>query len=290
MAPYAKIEKPCLPYRYEFCPDETDEIQACMKTHGFAVVKELISPQLVAKLKHDVWRSVENSSDLQAGESGYHLSFVESAPACWKLLECESFMTVQKIVFGSDQLLVNRSAAIIRTPGTATHSWHTDWHGFSSEGLKNCDDILNRGSWPSGTWFYLTGCSPRHGGLAVIADSHKENWQGPEGFTLTEDRRSFFPRDSEPAHYDGFDVPGMVPLFTDPGDQILFAARTYHAAFPNHSERTRLSCAIIFRPRSYPMDAPWPLPTSSQAFCKSLPSHLKPYVDGYTGIDPNWPD
>ena len=285
---YATIAKPRLPYRYEFHPYQTDPIRACIETHGFAVVKQLISPRLVDDLKHDVWQAVENSSDLPVGQSGYHLSFVETSPACCELLKSTPFMTVQKAVFGSDQLLVNRSAAIIRTPSAPTHSWHTDWHGFSNDKPKNCDDLLNRGNWPSGSWFYLTGSSPAHGGLAVIADSHVENWHGPAGFELMEDRRSFYPRDREPAPYDGFDVPGMVPLFTDPGDQILFAARTYHAAFPNQSQRTRLSCAIVFRPRCYPMNAPWPLSESAQDFCKSLPPQLEPYFSGYTGIDPHW--
>ena len=82
-----------------------------------------------------------------------------------------------------------------------------------------------------------------------------------------------------------FDIPGLVPLFTDPGDCILFADRTFHGAFPNREERTRLSCGCGFRRKSDVIDAPWELPATARAFVDALPERHKRYVDGYTGID-----
>ena len=120
-------------------------------------------------------------------------------------------------------MTVHRSAAIIRMPGSLPVRWHCDWHGFSEGPPKNSGEVLNRGLWPSGKWFYITGSRPVHGGLCVIEDSHGEDWEGPEGFSLTSDRRSFYPEGEEESNYDGFDIPGLIPLFTDPGDMIVFA-------------------------------------------------------------------
>ena len=142
--------------------------------------------------------------------------------------------------------------------------------------------------WPSGKWFYISGSRPIHGGLCVIADSHALDWQGPEGFSLTADRKSFYPQGAEPSAYDGFDIPGLVPLFTNPGDMIIFAHRTYHGAFPNKSDDVRLSCAIGFRDQRNRIDVLWEIPESGRQFLDDLPERLQKYVDGYTSIDVGW--
>ena len=86
----------------------------------------------------------------------------------------------------------------------------------------------------------------------------------------------------------GFDIPGLVPLFTEPGDEIVFASRTYHSAFPNRIDRVRLSCGIGLRPRDYPLEAPWPLSEKAKAFKNGFPRHLQPLVKDYVGIDVEW--
>ena len=105
---------------------------------------------------------------------------------------------------------------------------------------------------------------------------------------MTSDKRSFYPEKQEEKAYNGFDVPGIVPLFTDPGDMIIFAHRTYHAAFPNQMEQVRLSCAIGFRDRKHQIDIPWQMPEEGQRFLDELPPHLQKYTHGYTSIDNNW--
>ena len=124
--------------------------------------------------------------------------------------------------------------------------------------------------------------------MCVIEDSHRENWSGPDGFHLTSDRRSFYPDGEEERPYQGFDIPGMVPLFTEPGDMIIFAHRTYHGAFPNRLDEVRLSCAIGFRDRNHRIDVPWEIPDGGKRFLDLLPSHLEHYVDGYTSINTRW--
>ena len=285
---YSHIQKPDLGYRYEFSIDELDETQACVDAHGFAIVKNVLSHELVEELQESVKQVLDPDDTLGEGNSFTHTSFVEHSPASWKLLDHEPFMRVQSFFCGSDELTIHRTAAILRNPGSAPLAWHTDWHGFSDGPPQNAGDVLNRYLLPSGLWFYITGPFPRHGGLAVIEDSHVEDWEGPEGFQLTLDKRSFHPVGTEPHSYVGFDVPGLVPLFTDPVDEIVFATRTYHAAFPNRIDRVRLSCGIGFRPRQYKIDAPWPLSEDAIAFKKAFPDRYKHMVEEYTGIDNEW--
>jgi ectoine hydroxylase-related dioxygenase (phytanoyl-CoA dioxygenase family) len=282
------LTKPELSYRYEFELTQVEAAQACVEAHGFAVLKNVLPADLVAELQESVQQVVNPQNDLGPGQSRTHISFIEQSPALWKLLDNEPFMRAQRIFCQARQLTINRSAAIIRNPGSAPLLWHSDWRGFSSAPPQNANDVLNRGPWPSGLWFYITGCHPQHGGLALIEDSHAPNWPGPDGFVLTPDKVSFYRKDGEAKPYVGFDVPGLLPLFTDPGDEIIFAARTYHAAFPNQTDRVRLSCAIGFRPRDYRIEAPWSRSAAAQAFVDALPGHLQPLVENYVGIDPSW--
>lgn len=282
------MQKPRLAYQYEFGLDEVEAAQACVEAHGFAVLKDVLSLAMVDKLCASVLTVVDPQHELMPGQSRTHTSFIEHSPALWKLLDDERYMRAQSIFCQAPALTINRSAAIIRQPGSAPLLWHSDWRGFSQGAPKTANDVLNRGPWPSGLWFYLTGSNPAHGGLAVIEDSHWPDWPGPEGFVLTPDQASFYPKGGEPKGYVGFDVPGIVPLFTEPGDEIIFAARTYHAAFANQTNRVRLSCAIGFRPRTMRLDAPWSLSAAAQAFVQAQPAHRQSLVENYVGIDPSW--
>ena len=285
---YSHIQKPELGYQYEFSLDELDAAQACVEAHGFAIVKKVLTDALVAELQESVKQILDPDGTLGEGNSYTHTSFIEHSPALWKLLDHEPFMRAQRVFSQADELTINRTAAILRNPGSAPLSWHTDWHGFSDGPPQHSGDVLNRGPWPSGLWFYITGSHPKHGGLAIIEESHVENWEGPEGFQLTPDKRSFHPEGTEPHSYVGFDIPGLVPLFTDPGDEIVFASRTYHSAFPNRIDRVRLSCGVGFRPRGYPLTAPWPLSENARTFKEAVPPHMKPMVEDYVGIDIEW--
>jgi len=287
---YSHMQKAALDYRFEFQPDELDDIVDCTETHGFSIVRGLAPDSLVEILQSEVRRVVDPGQTLGPGESRTHLSFLEGAAVAWEpWLDHQPFMNLHFALLGTNQICFHRSAAIIRNPGSAPVSWHTDWCGQTDGPPRNTGEVLNRGPWPSGKWFYITGSRPSHGGLCVIEDSHVEDWQGPAGFRLTSDQRSFYPADGEgEKRYDGFDIPGLVPLFTDPGDCIVFAHRTFHGAFPNREDHQRLSCAVGFRAKEHAIDAPWDLPESSRRFIEALPERFRTYTEGYTGIDPSF--
>ncbi|MCY3898499.1 MAG: phytanoyl-CoA dioxygenase family protein [Caldilineaceae bacterium] len=285
---YSHIPKPNLGYRYEFSLEESDAAHQCVEAHGFAIIKKVLSDELVQELQESVKQFLDPDDTLGEGNSFTHSSFIEHSPALWKLLDHEPYLHAQRTFCQSEDLSILRTAAILRNPGSAPLPWHSDFCGFSNGPRTFSGDVLNRGPWPSGLWFYITGSNPEHGGLALIEDSHLEDWTPPEGFQFTPDRRSFHKVGTKPDRHVGFDVPGLVPIFTDPCDQIVFATRTYHAAFPNRTNRVRLSCAIIYRPRDFKIEAPWPLSQDAQDFLKALPKRLQPFVEGYVGIDDDW--
>lgn len=283
-----QIQKPKLAYCYEFTVDELMDAQVCVEAHGFAVIKEMLPQALVKELQASVLEVVDPKRELGPGQSRTHTSFMEHSPAMWKLLDYAPFMRSQQVFTQAEELTLNRTAAIIRNPGSAPLVWHSDWRGFTKGAPKQANDFLNRGDWPSGIWFYLSGSNPKHGGLAVIEDSHVAGWSGPAGFELTPDSVSFYPKGGEAKGYVGFEVPGLVPLFTEPGDMIVFAHRTYHAAFSNQTDQVRLSCGLNFRPRNTQINAPWPLSAAGQAFVQAQPAHVQLLVENYVGIDPTW--
>jgi hypothetical protein len=275
-----------LPYRYVFEPDELDGIAACNEAHGFAAVKGVLPADRVEELKASIQQVLNPDQDLQPGQGRLIHAFIERSPALERLLAHPPFMRLYAHLFGTEEMTLHRSAAILKHGGYRGVPWHTDFSWVDPPRTYN--DILNKGDWPNGMWFYLNGTHPRRAGLAVIADSHRPDWAGPEGFAFTEARSSFYPEGTEPKAYEGMDVPGMVPLFTEPGDLIVFAARTYHAAYPHTGDEMRMSCALICRPGRTPYPVPWPLPESARRFAASLPETLRPYVEYYPGIDLSW--
>ncbi|MBA2481413.1 MAG: phytanoyl-CoA dioxygenase family protein [Planctomycetes bacterium] len=273
-------------YRYRFEAHEIDAIAECNAAHGFAIAIGVIERDLVDEMSADVRRVIDPDGGLGPAGSRYSMDVVEHAPSTWKLLEHEPFMRLQRRLTGSDDLVLHRTAAIIRNPGSPGMGWHTDMP-LASHPPRTANEVLNRGEWGNSLWHYLTGSHPDRGGLAVIADSHRADWPGPQGFEFTPDRQTFHRIGATGWHLE-MDVPGMVPLHTEPGDLAIFAARTYHAAFPHRGDRPRLSLGIGLRPRSERFDIPWPLPESSRRFIAALPERLQRFADGYPGIVPDW--
>ena len=101
---------------------------------------------------------MEDYLHIQKPDLGYRY---ESGPGAWEVLDYEPFMDINRHLIATDELTLHRSAAIIRRTGSAPVGWHTDWCGYSTE-IKHSGDVPNRGLWPSGKWFYLTGSRRRN--------------------------------------------------------------------------------------------------------------------------------
>ena len=126
MEDYSHIQKPDLGYRYEFATDELDAMDECLEAHGFAIIKDVLPSEIVAKLKQAVWDGTDPERTLQPGESRTRHAWIESGPGAWELLDYEPFMDIHRHLIGTDELTIHRSAAIIRRTGSAPVGWHTD--------------------------------------------------------------------------------------------------------------------------------------------------------------------
>ncbi len=287
--------KPCLsqtdlPYRCEFEPHEIEAIAECVEAHGFAVVKNFIPNDHVEELKAAVRQVVNPNNDLGPGQSRTFHAFVEHSPSLARLLENEDYLKISRRLLQSEELTVHRSAAIIRNHGSSGMAWHTDWSFPTAAGTmpRNANGVLNNGEGPSGAWFYMTGSHPTRGGIAIIPDSHTPDWKGSEGFEFTEGRSSFYRASKEATAHHGPDVPGAMPIVSEGGHLILFAARTYHAAMSHQGDEPRLSCAMGFRAGRSHWPTPWTLPESAQKFIASVPPSAFSLVEHYTGIVADW--
>ncbi|MDF2722017.1 MAG: hypothetical protein K0Q59_1692 [Paenibacillus sp.] len=286
------METVSLSYRYEFAPDELQHIQHCKEQHGFAIVKGLLPPAYVERLKDEVRRVVGPMFQDDSTLSVTDPAFIEKSPAMAELMAFEPLMRLARQLNGHQPLTLNRSAAIYKKPGAAghaaksgVHAWHTDWEPLVRPYGANA--LLNNTNAAS-LWFYLTGSSPQNGGLAIVPDSHTEDWTGPSGFDFTAGRRSFYPKGAEAVPYTGMDVPGMIPVVTEPGDLVLFAERTYHGVYAHQGAEARLSCGLSFRPSAHQLDPCWPVTESVRRFIEACPVELKHLVDGYVGFDGAW--
>jgi hypothetical protein len=179
-----------------------------------------------------------------------------------------------------------RSAGLAKAVDAPVGNWHTDF-SFHVGPPRGVCDVLNRGEFES-VWCYLNGTHPSRAGIAIIPDSHGRDWVGPEGFDFTENKYSFHPRGQKPEPYLKMDVPGMLPLHTDPGDIIIFSGRTYHGVFPHGGDEIRLTCGLAVRSEHTPMPSPWPMPEKGKRFLTNLPADLRPWFDGYPSLDRSW--
>ena len=51
MKEYLQIQKPELDYTYEFETDQLSLVSECLEAHGFAIIKDVLPPDLVDSLK-----------------------------------------------------------------------------------------------------------------------------------------------------------------------------------------------------------------------------------------------
>lgn len=291
----------------------------------------------VEALRRDVVEVLDPERDMRPGESRVRHAFMESSPVQQAQLGHETIMDLNRLLLGvpdGADMTLHKSAAIVRQPGSPAVAWHSDFCGhFPLPPLNTGHVLLRSDRVPTGIWFYLSGSHPRRGGLCVIENSHWASWPGPEGFELFDHGagKSFRRLDETPrstSRYSRFDVPGCVPLITEPGDLILFAARTYQyksqkasaictraplpfadcvrsflltppmvaarsAAFPTPPEyaQPRLSAGFMCRATTElgdGVECPWELPPVARAFVQRLPREFRRYTRGYTSIDLEW--
>ena len=166
MKEYLEIQKPKLGYTYEFETDQLDLMSECLEAHGFAIIKDVLPPDLVESVKQAVFDGTDPNKEVGARGESYPTRLdrvgTRGLAAPW----IRTLMKIHRYLIGANELTLHRSAAIIRMPGSQPVGMAQDWCGFSTDAPKNSGDVLNRGLWPSGKWFYLTGLVQNTAGCA----------------------------------------------------------------------------------------------------------------------------
>jgi len=243
-------------------PHDPSAIANHLHACGWAIAADILEPHAVEELKAAVVSTCPFASDTDG--SGADLAVIERAPALLDLLRNPRYLAVMQACIGTEDLVVHRGAALRRRPGTRGIHWHSDFDGYGDPTTPNAR--LNRGEWPNGAWFYLDGCRPERGGLAVMAGSHVPGWKPPETWS--------------------FDLPGVVSIEAEPGDLILFSARTWHAAHAL-TGIVRHSIGFAMRPAAITIPASEQPPAATSRFLASLPSDLVHFFRGYVGWLPD---
>lgn len=276
-----------LPYRSEFEAHEIDEILRCFEDHGFALVRQMLSPDILADLKEAVWEVMGEKNPPNYGDNRTTPDFIEHAEGAIRLLDAEPYLELNRRMFNTDELTIHRSFSVLKNAGSPLVTWHRDFHHVTYEEPSEPDEFLDVGDFGFRALWYLDGSYPTEGGLWVLPDSHHDDWSGLEGFEFTAGRKSFH-RAGEPSEeYAGFDVPEMLPLFADPGDLVIYSLRAYHAAAPQ-PEGLRRACAIVLRPTWPRIEVPWEETDVTKRFLASVPERFLPFTKNYVGIDYNW--
>lgn len=284
---------------YRFARNDVGGALASLRAHGFAIIEGMLPDPVVETLRAAVHEACDSYAELEQStvplaerSNQYCMTFIEHSPKALALLRHQPYMDYITHDVAREDLCFHRSACIRRSPGDEGIAWHRDTSPLADdEPSQIANDVLNRPAHQyekRGGWFYLTGSRPEHGGLWVIPDSHKIDYELPDGFEPVNGRKSFKRIGAEEGWYHGLDVPGAIPVITEPGDLIIFTTETFHAAGPNRIDQDRLSCGIGFRPRSAHIEAPWPMPAPAQALAEHIPDEFKSFMDGYTSFDGSW--
>jgi hypothetical protein len=275
-----------LPYRWDFSPDEIDEGLACYHAHGFAIVRRLLPPDVVADLRRAV-DDVLGDPPLAHGHNRTTPDFVECSPLALRFLDAPGYLALYQRLFGTTDLTIHRSFAVLKNAGSAPVAWQRDYHHRESEVPTEPDQFLDPSDHGLRLLWYLDGSYPQDGGLWLVPDSHHDDWEGLPGFEFCEGRKSFHRSHTSPAHYEGFDAPEMLPLYIDPGDALLYSPKLYHGA-TSQSEGVRRACAMLLRPTDPPIEVPWQESAATKRFVTTIPERLRRYVANYVGIDYGW--
>lgn len=275
-----------LPYDHAFPPEAIDDAIACFREHGFAIVRRLAS----ADVLHDLRQAVDDVLDARSlahGENRTTPEFVERSPLAVRVLDIEGYVELNRRLLGTSELTIHRSFAVLKNAGSPAVAWHRDYHHLESSTPTEPDEFLDPGDHGARMLWYLDGSYPDAGGLWLVPDSHREDWQGLPGFAFTPGRKSFHRVGQPPHECATFDAPQMVPLHIDPGDLLIYALRLYHGAAAQPSGLRR-ACAVLLRPTWPALEVPWSQPASSRRFVETLPDRYAAFARNYVGIDYAW--
>ena len=309
---------PSLAAAYAFPAEDVVAIQRCVEEHGFAIAQGVLSPDEVMLMREEVTGLLDPAGDAPSGVTRTLYCFLEHSPgAASLLLQHPRLMPIHRAIVGTDEgsgLTLHRTVANLKTEGEGPIHWHRDVKVEYEPGpLVSSGQVLNGGTQPNGMYIYLNGCRPSNGGICVLPGSNRPDWEPPAGLQFIDAFGKQGLEFSEGGSSGGgggggggsgganpwFDVPGMLPVYSDPGDLVIFGSLCFHAVLPypvaTHPTLPppppRLLLGMRFRPSPelpHGQPAPWPLPDLARDFVESQPAAVQPLLAGYTSLKINW--
>lgn len=276
-----------LPYRWAFGSEELDEAIGCYRAHGFALVRGMAPPDVVADLRRAVEEVLGEPASLAPGDNRTTPELIERAPGALRLLDVEPYLELNRRLLGTRELTIHRSFAVLKNAGAGAVAWHRDYHHLDGEAPTEPDQFLDPGDHGARLLWYLDGSYPDRGGLWVIPDSHRPEWAGLSGFRFTAGRKSFHREGEPPDPYERFDADEMLALEVDPGDLLLYSLSLYHGAAPQPAG-VRRACAVLLRASWPALPVPWAETDTTRRFLDELPERYRPFTTNYVGIDYRW--
>jgi ectoine hydroxylase-related dioxygenase (phytanoyl-CoA dioxygenase family) len=236
-----------------FTPERGAELVAHYRRHGFVVIRDLLSAELMDRMEAECVQAQEQVVGGELAERYGSTVFLDEAAKADKFANYVEFVnelspavlagatnpflaTVMAELLGPDSWLndasrfgvVYQDARPGRESGYTRIGWHSDWQSAP-----------NLNIWPATAFtFHIDGTSPANGFLRVVPGSHL--WATPAPYRNIND--AVVPADARPTggYSDtpppfamplGFEkVRGEIPVYTERGDVILHDAYLWHSA------------------------------------------------------------
>lgn len=200
----------------------TDEQRISFEANGYLVIPDALSPHDLARIREAADRAEREwrGDPGRLGERGDRLqsvqAIIEYDPLFLDLMEHPRIFPIVREVLGDDVAMIDNDYYI--SPPTDAPAAHNAWH--FDEGLAG---VYSPRSTMMVKVFYALEDVPADGGpTAFVPGTHR------------------FPLDFHmPVPADIDDMPGHVRMTVRAGTAYLFNGRLFHAALPNHSQRTR---------------------------------------------------
>lgn len=215
--------------------DDVQKWSSFLHKHGYAVIRDVLTPQQTAEALDDLWSLMEALSSVRRSKPATHkvgrswpfmlhggmIQYVGHAPVQWRLREqCAPVFAryydqpVTKLATSFDGLCMMHSARQYRRAGDLVSFLHTD------------QSPLRKGEWSIQGLVSLTESGPDDGGLVVVPGSHSEHEAFFADHPSGSQKSDWYKlAESEKAKYRD----RAIKVCAKPGDFLLWDSRTFHA-------------------------------------------------------------
>jgi hypothetical protein len=247
-----------------FTPDQTEELDAYFRQHGYATIRGLLSAEELDAVEAECATAqqgvvdgtlderygstmfLESDGEQKAETFANYVEFItEISPATAAFYKHPRVVDFMRRHLGPDTWVRDdhRAGVIYQDARPGRESaytrigWHSDWQAAP-----------NKDVWPGAAFtLHIDGTSPANGFLRVVPGSHR--WATPAPYrninnvAMPEGTKPFGGHTDEPAPVEmplGFDkVPGEIAVYMERGDVLFHDAYTWHSAARATDDETR---------------------------------------------------